>query len=49
MAGKVKRAPVFFQKIGLEWFYRLVRQPSRWKRMLQLPLFLWYVLMENKK
>ena len=49
MAGKVKRAPVFFQKIGLEWLYRLVRQPSRWKRMLQLPLFLWYVLMENKK
>ena len=39
MAGTVKRAPVIFQKLGLEWFYRLITQPSRWKRMLQLPKF----------
>ncbi len=39
MAGVIKRAPVLFQKMKLEWFYRLLTQPSRWKRMLQLPLF----------
>ena len=39
-AGKVERAPEAFQKLGLEWFYRLVRQPSRIGRMAKLPLFL---------
>lgn len=39
-AGKVDRAPEQFQKLGLEWFYRLVRQPSRIGRMAKLPLFL---------
>jgi len=38
-AGKVKRAPTIFQKLGLEWFYRLICQPSRIKRMIKLPLF----------
>ena len=32
MAGKVKRAPVIFQKLALEWFYRLISQPTRIKR-----------------
>ncbi|MGL4345575.1 MAG: WecB/TagA/CpsF family glycosyltransferase [Cellulosilyticaceae bacterium] len=40
MAGEVKRAPEFFQKVGLEWFYRLVSQPTRAKRMLLLPQFI---------
>lgn len=44
MAGVVKRAPVIYQKLGLEWFYRLIKQPSRWKRMMLLPLFLVKVL-----
>jgi len=39
IAGQVKRAPVAFQKSGLEWAYRLWLQPSRWKRMVKLPLF----------
>ena len=39
-AGTVKRAPVFFQKLGLEWFYRLVKEPWRIKRMMKLPKFL---------
>jgi len=43
-AGKVKRAPSFFRKLGLEWFYRLIRQPSRIKRMIKLPLFLLAVI-----
>ena len=39
-AGEVKRAPEVFQKLGLEWFYRLCCQPSRIGRMAKLPLFL---------
>ncbi|NLK97093.1 MAG: WecB/TagA/CpsF family glycosyltransferase [Epulopiscium sp.] len=49
MAGKVKRAPVAFQKLGLEWFYRLITQPTRAKRMLQLPVFAWEVLKISAK
>ena len=39
-AGKIKRAPVIFQKLGIEWFWRLVLQPSRFFRMLVLPIYL---------
>lgn len=39
IAGTVKRAPVFWQKLNLEWFYRLITQPTRIKRMLALPRF----------
>ena len=39
-SGQVKRAPQAFQKLGLEWFYRLCTQPSRIGRMAKLPLFL---------
>ncbi|WP_058486744.1 WecB/TagA/CpsF family glycosyltransferase [Defluviitalea phaphyphila] len=44
MAGRIKRAPKGFQKLGLEWFYRLITQPKRAKRMLKLPIFAWNVL-----
>jgi N-acetylglucosaminyldiphosphoundecaprenol N-acetyl-beta-D-mannosaminyltransferase len=40
IAGEVKRAPLIWQKMNLEWLYRLLKQPSRWKRMLVLPLFM---------
>lgn len=40
LAGEVKRAPVVWQKMNLEWFYRLMKQPSRFGRMLALPRFL---------
>lgn len=39
-AGNVKRAPDLFVKLGLEWFYRLLKQPSRLGRMMKLPAFL---------
>ena len=39
MAGTVKRAPEMYQKLGLEWFYRLITNPKRAKRMLNLPIF----------
>ncbi len=39
-AGTVKRAPKIYQKLALEWFYRLMKEPRRYKRMLLLPKFL---------
>lgn len=39
-AGHVKRAPEFYRKLGLEWLYRLMKEPSRFKRQLALPKFL---------
>lgn len=33
VAGIKKRAPLFMQKIGLEWLWRFVQEPSRWRRM----------------
>ncbi len=38
-AGIVKRAPKIFIRLGLEWFYRLLCEPWRFKRMLKLPKF----------
>lgn len=40
LAGRVKRAPKLFIKLHLEWFYRLLKEPTRFKRMLVLPKFL---------
>ncbi|MBB3909113.1 WecB/TagA/CpsF family glycosyltransferase [Anoxybacteroides rupiense] len=40
VSGRLKRAPLLFQKLGMEWFYRLVKEPWRWKRQLVLPKFL---------
>lgn len=38
-AGLVQRAPAWMCRAGLEWFYRLVKEPKRFKRMLRLPKF----------
>lgn len=40
LAGNIERAPIVFQKAGLEWFYRLLKEPSRIKRQMELPKFL---------
>jgi N-acetylglucosaminyldiphosphoundecaprenol N-acetyl-beta-D-mannosaminyltransferase len=39
LAGLVPRAPGLLRRIGLEWAYRLWREPWRWRRMLALPRF----------
>lgn len=49
LAGKVKRAPRLWQRLGLEWLYRLVQEPWRWRRMLDLPRFLWAVCREGMR
>jgi len=46
-AGTVKRAPKFFRDHGLEWFYRFVKQPARYKRIAALPKFMIKVLISR--
>ena len=48
-AGTVERAPKFWCDHGLEWFYRLCKEPKRIGRMMKLPLFLVHVKQEKKK
>jgi N-acetylglucosaminyldiphosphoundecaprenol N-acetyl-beta-D-mannosaminyltransferase len=48
-SGRVKRAPRWMQKIGLEWMHRLISEPRRlWRRYLVLmPRFLWLLALER--
>lgn len=43
-AGKVKRAPRIWQELGLEWLYRILKQPTRWRRQVRLGKFIWLFL-----
>lgn len=47
-SGKVQRAPKWVSKIGFEWLYRAIRQPSRFKRIAKLPPFLFKVKSKSK-
>lgn len=47
ISGRSQRAPVIFQRAGLEWFYRLIKEPKRIKRQLLLPRFLFKVLFKS--
>lgn len=44
LSGRIKRAPEVYQKLGLEWLYRLVKEPSRIKRQMLLPKFIIQVI-----
>lgn len=46
LSGRVRRAPTLWRRLGLEWFYRLVTEPRRWRRQLALPLFVGLVACE---
>jgi len=48
-SGEVQRAPEAFQKLGLEWLHRLLKNPSRMGRMMKLPLFLVHVGGEKRR
>lgn len=48
-AGNVKRAPKIFIKLGLEWLYRLIKEPKRIGRMLNIPKFLFATYKYKKK
>jgi N-acetylglucosaminyldiphosphoundecaprenol N-acetyl-beta-D-mannosaminyltransferase len=47
IAGRVRRAPAIFRRFGLEWFYRLLKEPHRWRRQLALPRFIWLVALDE--
>ena len=44
ISGQARRAPAWMRRRGLEWLYRLSREPWRWRRMLALPRFVVLVL-----
>ena len=44
LAGRVPRAPAWMRRRGLEWLFRLVRQPWRARRMAVLPVYAWLVI-----
>ncbi|MFH1542148.1 MAG: polysaccharide pyruvyl transferase CsaB [bacterium] len=46
LSGQKKRAPRIFQRLYLEWLYRLLSEPKRWKRQLALPKFLYLTLIK---
>ncbi|MBI3802951.1 MAG: WecB/TagA/CpsF family glycosyltransferase [Nitrospirae bacterium] len=47
LSGRVKRAPLFFRRLHLEWFYRLASQPKRLVRQTALPKFAFLVLRQK--
>ena len=47
IAGLVPRAPIWMRNVGLEWLFRLLIQPWRWRRMLALPKFVGLVLCQS--
>ncbi|WP_280516897.1 WecB/TagA/CpsF family glycosyltransferase [Lederbergia sp. NSJ-179] len=49
LAGTAKRAPVFWRKLNIEWLHRLIQQPSRWRRMLALPIFVKKIFQHKRK
>ncbi|SKA79901.1 N-acetylglucosaminyldiphosphoundecaprenol N-acetyl-beta-D-mannosaminyltransferase [Caloramator quimbayensis] len=47
ICGNIKRAPKWMCSLGLEWLYRLIKEPWRFKRMTVLPVFLFKVIRER--
>jgi len=49
ISGRKPRAPESMRRMGLEWLYRLYREPWRWRRMLALPRFAIQVVLRGRK
>ena len=49
IAGTVKRAPKWMIRLQLEWLYRLIKEPKRFKRMLRLPKYIFAALKTRMK
>jgi N-acetylglucosaminyldiphosphoundecaprenol N-acetyl-beta-D-mannosaminyltransferase len=49
IAGVVPRAPRWMRRLALEWLFRLIRQPWRWRRMLRIPRFVWAVFWHRER
>ena len=46
-SGNVKWAPSWIRIVGFEWIYRLIREPRRWRRYLNLPYFILAIIIER--
>jgi N-acetylglucosaminyldiphosphoundecaprenol N-acetyl-beta-D-mannosaminyltransferase len=49
ISGKIKRAPVFLRRLGLEWVYRLIQQPRRIGRIFNATARFCYLVLKSKK
>jgi N-acetylglucosaminyldiphosphoundecaprenol N-acetyl-beta-D-mannosaminyltransferase len=49
LSGRQLRAPGIMRRFGLEWLYRLYREPWRWRRMLALPRFAILIFLKGRK
>lgn len=47
LGGRIDRAPRVLRRYGLEWLYRLAKEPHRWRRQLALPHFVWLATLED--
>jgi len=47
IAGRIERAPALVRRLGLEWLYRLAKEPRRWRRQLALPRFVWLIALDE--
>ena len=49
ISGRVPRAPAWLRAVGLDWLYRLIREPWRWRRQSALPRFILAVLLSARR
>jgi N-acetylglucosaminyldiphosphoundecaprenol N-acetyl-beta-D-mannosaminyltransferase len=49
LSGRLRRAPAWIRRLGIEWSYRFFQEPWRWRRMLQLPVFAWKVIQDERQ
>ena len=47
ISGALRRAPLRWRKMHLEWLYRTIQEPSRWRRVVKLPFFVFLVIMKK--
>ena len=45
LSGKIPRAPLWMQNHGMEWIFRLIKEPKRVKRVIALPYFMWLIIL----
>jgi len=49
LSGSVKRAPNWMQKLQIEWLWRLLQNPKKWRKVASLPKFSWLVLRSGRR
>jgi N-acetylglucosaminyldiphosphoundecaprenol N-acetyl-beta-D-mannosaminyltransferase len=49
LSGRLRRAPSWMRRLGVEWTFRLLQEPWRWRRIAQLPVFMWKVIRWKKE